>query len=184
MSLTAQKSEDFDSFVDDLLGERSARPLIIVGASRVDVLLAEVLGTFFLPKLSKPREADELFEGGAAPLGTFSSRIKMCRRLGLIDDSLFKALEKLRLIRNECAHKVRFDDGKSPIIDHFRDLKRLMVQRESYQLTKNRYFETTTLRTLEEWQCLLLTLCVLLEAIRDSVRQTSSNKKAMAIAAK
>jgi hypothetical protein len=37
------KSESFDAFAEDLLAERSAKPLIIVGASKVDDLLLEIL---------------------------------------------------------------------------------------------------------------------------------------------
>ncbi|MGC9224730.1 MAG: hypothetical protein ACP5E2_12435 [Terracidiphilus sp.] len=88
--------ERFDEFAEDLLTERTARPLVIIGASKVDAMLLEVLRGFLLPKTSGPKDGDELLERDPGPLGTFSSRIKMCRRLGLIDPTLHLALEKLR----------------------------------------------------------------------------------------
>jgi hypothetical protein len=45
----------FDTFAEDLLGERGVRPLIIVGASKVEYLLLEILRGFLLPKIAKPK---------------------------------------------------------------------------------------------------------------------------------
>jgi DNA-binding MltR family transcriptional regulator len=92
---SAQKPSLFDDFAEDLLEERSVRPLIIVGASKVDHLLREILSSHLLPKIAKKDEPDELLEGDR-PLSTFSSRIKLCYRLGLIDKTMYTALEKLR----------------------------------------------------------------------------------------
>jgi hypothetical protein len=58
-------SELFDLFADDLLAERSPRPLVIVGASKVDHLLFDMLRGFLLPKITKTKEQDELLEGDA-----------------------------------------------------------------------------------------------------------------------
>jgi hypothetical protein len=57
-----QTNELFDVFAEDLLAERSARPLVIVAASRIDYLLYEMLSVFFLPKLAKAKDKDELLE--------------------------------------------------------------------------------------------------------------------------
>ena len=78
------KHDLFDAFADDLLAERMPRPLIIVGTSKVDLLLFGILDAYLLPKRAKPKHKDELLEGDR-PLATFSARIKMCYRLGLID---------------------------------------------------------------------------------------------------
>jgi hypothetical protein len=175
--------ELFDVFAEDLLAERSPRPLVIVGASKVDDLLFGILRVFLLPKIAEPRNQDELLEGDT-PLATFSARIKMCRRLGLIDETLYLALERLRALRNFSAHSISFDDAKSPVREHLAELRRQIASRSSYTLTRERYFDSATLQGVEELQCLLLTLCVLLEAIRQKVRPTSANKSALTIAAK
>lgn len=173
-------SDIFDAFADDLLGERSPRPLIIIGASKVDELLLEILRSHLLPKGVKPKEQDELLEGDA-PLGTFSSRIKMCRRLGLIDNRLCVALDRLRVLRNSSAHHVVFDHTKSPAREHIGELRTHTAGRGSYSLTRKRYFDSTTLNVVEELQCLLLTVCVLLEATRAGIKKTSGNKKSLRI---
>jgi hypothetical protein len=173
----------FDLFAEDLLAERSARPLVIVGASKVDDLLFEMLRAFLLPKIAKPKERDELLEGDA-PLAAFSIRIKMCRRLGLIDETLYISLRTLRDLRNFSAHSISFNYTKSPVREHLAELRKQVASRRSYQLTKERYFDSSPLGAIEELQCLLLTICVLLEAIREKIRPTSGNASALSIAAK
>ncbi len=78
----------FDAFAEDLLSERSPRLLVIVGASKVDNLLLGILAAYLLPKRAKAKDQDELLEGDR-PLATLSARIKICYRLGLIDESLY-----------------------------------------------------------------------------------------------
>lgn len=174
----------FDSFADDLLGEKNIRPLVIVAAAKMDDLLFEVLRRFLLPKIAKPKDPDEVLERDSGPLTTFSSRIKMCRRLGLIDETLYLSLEKLRALRNLCAHEIVFDGATSPARDHFAELRRQITHRDSYKLTWQRYFERRTLEGIEEWQCLLLTLCVLLQAIKDKVKPTFGSRRTLKIARK
>jgi len=175
--------ESFDAFAEDLLEERNVRPLIIVGASKVDQLLFEILASYLLPKLAKDKDSDELLEGDK-PLSTFSARTKMCYRLGLIDKTLYTAIEKLRALRNPSAHSIAFDHGKSPIRDHLADLRKQVAIRASFTFTKQRYFDNAPLNAIEELQCLLLTLCVLLEAIREKTTATIGSKAALKIASK
>jgi len=175
--------DQFDAFAEDLLAERAPRPLIIVGASKVDVMLLEVVRKFLLPKAAKANDQDELLEGDR-PLTTFSSRIKICFRLGLIDTSMYKALEDLRDLRNKSAHAIKFDISKSPIRERLTELLNNIGKRNSYRLTKNRYFDGTPDSKIEELQCSLLTLCVLLEAIREKIRTTRGEKSTLKIASR
>jgi hypothetical protein len=172
----------FDDFADDLLSERSCRPLIIVGTAKIDLLLHEILRIHLLPKLAKAKESDELLEGDR-PLATLSARIKLCYRLGLIDGSLYGVLERLRAVRNACAHHLTFDLSKSPMREHLSELRANMGRRKSLTLTRARYFERATLSLTEELQCWLLALCLLLEAILSKTRTTKRNKLALRIAA-
>jgi len=173
----------FDAFAEELLAERAIRPLVIVGASKVDYLLREVVRGFLLPKIASAREQDELLEGDS-PLSTFSARIKVCRRLGLIDESLYRTLEQLRALRNLSAHSISFQPMDSPARDHIAELRRRIAGRRSFRLTKNRYFDDLPPDPVEELQCLLLTLCVLLEAIRGRIAPTRGDNDALAIAAR
>src|SRR5579872_3798852 len=111
MNLDPQTGGLFDFFAEDLLAERSPMPLIIVGASKVDHLLREILATFLFPKISKGKDPDELLEGDT-PLGTFSARTKMTRRLGMIDETLYVAIDRLRVLRNLSAHSVSFSHSQ------------------------------------------------------------------------
>lgn len=180
---TIPASEPFDSFAEDLLTERTARPLIIVGASKVDQLLFDILSLHLLPKQANAKEQDELLEGDT-PLGTFSARIKACYRLGLIDKKLCVALEKLRKLRNPSAHWIAFDITKSPMRELIAELNRQVTGRDSFRLTKQRYFHDAPGSEIEELQCVLLTLCVLLEAIRKRTTRTAGIRIALSIAAK
>lgn len=173
----------FDLFADDLLAERSARPLIIVAGSKIDLLLFEMLNFCLLPKIAKAKDPDELLEGDM-PLATFSARIKICRRLGLIDETLYMTLEKVRRLRNLCAHSISFDHAASPAKEHLGDLRSRVTGRASYRLTKDRYFDTEPLKPIEEIQCIMLTICVLLEAIGEKVKKTEGSKRALKISAK
>lgn len=171
----------FDAFADDLLSERAPRPLIIVGASKVDDLLLQILSQYLLPKRVRPQDQDELLEGDR-PLATFSSRIKLTYRLGLIDETLCVALEQLRTLRNLSAHSVAFDIAKPPMREHLMVLRKSIVHRQSYRLTKDRYFGGSQLAGVEELQCFLLSLCVLLEAVRRQTSRTHGNTRTRTIA--
>lgn len=172
----------FDDFADGLQVERTPRSLFIIGASKIDYLLAEILRAYLLPKSTKAKDQDELLEGDM-PISTFSSRIKLCRRLGLIDETIYVALEKLRSIRNLSAHGLLFDHSTSPLREHIADFRRHLTHRKSFALTKKRFFNDSFENDVEEWQCLLLTVCVLLEAVNASTLRTKENTKTNKISA-
>lgn len=151
-------TEQFDSFVEDLLGEKMPRPIIIIGASKIDDLLFRIIEKHLFP--ARELKEDELLKGDS-PLSTFSSRIKMTYRLGIIDDSLFRVLEQVRKVRNLCAHSIEFDVKKSPSKDHLNEIKKMLSTRNSYKLTKSRFFSDSFSNT-KELQCHLVTICVIL----------------------
>ena len=173
-------SAAFDDFADDFLAERTPRMIIIVGASKADILLCDILAAYLLPKRAKASDQDELLEGDR-PLGTFSSRIKICYRLAIIDESLYLDLETLRTIRNASAHAISFDAGASPTREHLSELRRRIEARSSYKWTRERYFANQSLSKTEELQCLLLAICVLLEGVRKKTTRTRGNTVTMAI---
>ncbi len=170
--------DQFDSFVEDLLGEKLPRPIIIIGASKIDDLLYLILSKFLIEPIIA---SDEDLIRGDNPLSTFSSRIKVCYRLGIIDQSLLKILNQIRKIRNECAHSVEFDIGKSPVKDHLRNLRILLTPRNSFELTKKRYFNNEFVKDFHELQCILVTICVILEAIYDKISKTNGFSETLKI---
>lgn len=172
---------EFDEFADIVQVERSVRPLFIVGSSRIDRILFEILSTHLLPKAAKASDDDELLEGEKCP---FSVRIKMCARLGLIDQTLYRDLEQLRKIRNKCAHLVEFSHTESPASELLSDLRRNVAARTSFALVRKRYFGGSPLNAVEEYQCVLLTLCALLQAVKSATTKTVGNNATLKISAR
>jgi hypothetical protein len=79
------------------------RAAVIVAASMLDELLRSILVAKLVPVSSS---TDELFDGANAPLGTFSARIEMAYRVGLISVKFSRDLHLVRRIRNDFAHNI------------------------------------------------------------------------------
>ena len=92
---------DFSNFVEEFKTETD-RASVILGAAKLDTLLSQLLERFLLPSVSSN---DELLEGDS-PLSTFSARINICCRLGLIGSDFAKSLHLVRRIRNSFAHEI------------------------------------------------------------------------------
>jgi mannitol operon repressor len=91
--------KDFSKFLRELQAETD-RGLALVGAAVVDDKLRETLAAFVV----EGAKVDRLFDGGNAPLGSFSARADACLSLGLIDDFEHQEISLLRKVRNEFAH--------------------------------------------------------------------------------
>ena len=89
----------------------SDRACVIVAAAFLDDMLKTLIQNFLT--LGTYNQDRELFDSNG-PLSTFSSKIKMAYRLGLISEFEYKALECLKRIRNDFAHDVlskNLEDG-------------------------------------------------------------------------
>ena len=93
--------KDFTTFLHEFQSETD-RGAALVGAALIDQKLAATLRAYFVPG----KTAGELVDGGTAPLGTFSARIKAAHALGLIDAFELRECNLIRKIRNEFAHSV------------------------------------------------------------------------------
>ena len=163
-----------DELVDDILDERNDRSLIILCSSIIDEQLYDILNTLF-----KKIKEDDLLKGDN-PLSTFSSRIKILYRIGIIDESLKGILDNVRKIRNVSAHSVALNLNKSPLKDHILTLRKSIINRPSYELMKKRYFENNV-NNSSEVKSLFITICVILEAINISVIEIAENEKTIII---
>ncbi len=159
---------NFDEFADELLTERQPRALVILASAKIDIQLRCLIAAFLLPPKKSNDNRDELLDGDS-PLASFSSRIKMCRRSGLIDDQFASALEKLREIRNKAAHWISFRISDAPLRDQLKHLHSTMSARKSYNLTVSRFFGSQGLGPFERLQATFLTMSALLEGIRLKV---------------
>lgn len=84
------------------LGTESERSAVVLGAERVNVSLENNLKKFLRPC---PDDDDPLFSA-SRPLGTFSGKIELAYRLGLIDLKFKQALNMVRKLRNDFAHAI------------------------------------------------------------------------------
>jgi hypothetical protein len=91
----------FKKFLIEFKNE-SDRAAVILGAAKLDILLYQLLTKFLI---TSPTGTDELFDGDS-PLGTFSSKINLAYRLGLIDKDFSLSLHLIRKIRNSFAHEI------------------------------------------------------------------------------
>lgn len=92
---------DFSAFLREFRSETD-RGAALVGAALIDQKLADTLHSFFVVG----KTAGELLDGGTAPLGTFSARIKVTYALGLIDSFELTECDLIRKVRNEFAHSI------------------------------------------------------------------------------
>jgi len=101
---------DFSAFLKEFQDETD-RGAALVGAALLDQKLADTLRGFMV----KSPAADELLDGGAASIGSFSARIKAAFALGLIDVHERHECDLIRKVRNEFAHRTHgttFADSK------------------------------------------------------------------------
>lgn len=120
MSENLDKSE-YDSFLafTSECGRESDRAAVILGAAKLDVLLYHAIQSVLI---ATPTADDPLFDGDA-PLSTFSAKIVLAYRIGLIDAEFARALHIVRRIRNAFAHEMANSSLSSgPHADHVREL--------------------------------------------------------------
>jgi hypothetical protein len=118
-----------------LLGE-SSRGQILILAAHIDCLLESLIACFLKPPRIK--DDDELFRP-MAPLDSFSARISMAFRLGLISAEDAAAFDILRKVRNDCAHAVvSFSPFAEPSLSRLRRFVELTRQNEMRSATLER----------------------------------------------
>lgn len=88
-------------------GERAA---VVLGAARLDVSLERLLKKLMHPH---PGGSDNLFDSDR-PLGSFSAKIALAYRLGVIDRNFEHALQMIRKIRNAFAHSINVASLSEP----------------------------------------------------------------------
>jgi hypothetical protein len=95
-----EASELFNRYVLTISGE-SDRGAVLAAAALLDVGLETALKKKLVPAAKKD---DLLFNGGYSPLRSFSAKIELAFRLGLITDKTRQMLDVLRALRNDFAH--------------------------------------------------------------------------------
>lgn len=97
---------DINQFLDEANRENASgteRGLVLVWAAMLDEMLCRLLERF----LVDDKVTQRVLRGGPGdPLTSFSSRTKVAFSLGLIAKDEMQAIDKVRTIRNDFAHKV------------------------------------------------------------------------------
>lgn len=158
--------QEFRRFTDEFKTE-SDRAAVILGTAQLDILLYQLLGGFLLPN---PGSRDELLDGDS-PLSTFSSRISMCYRLGLIDAEFSKALNLIRKIRNSFAHEVSgvtFETGGHR--DRVRELVAPFISSNSFRHLVSEYFEGSD-KPADQFRAVVASLCLRLNGAIERVER-------------
>lgn len=127
--------DDFKEIIDEFKKE-SDRATVILSAAKLDAQLYLLLSKALMPSASSQ---DELLDGDN-PIGTFSSRINLSFRLGLINSQFAKSLHLIRRIRNAFAHEFKsmsltnggHADRIRELTVHFKDYANYQEMKESY----------------------------------------------------
>jgi len=92
----------YDLFQKEFAKETD-RAAVILSAAMLDRVLENLLRTRLVPI---PGSEDSLFNAPYAPISTFSAKIDLAYRIGLISANLCRDLHLIRRIRNDFAHDV------------------------------------------------------------------------------
>ena len=160
---------DFSEFVNEFKKE-SDRAAVILGASKLDQILGMILTKHLI---ACPTSSDDLFDNNG-PLGTFSSKINMCFRLGLIDSELCRAIHLTRKIRNSFAHEVygaKLDSGSHK--DRIKSLVANIKNSKHFTWLKDYFFKDVN-ASRADFSTALGVLIVRLEAVLESIETISA----------
>lgn len=142
--------EYFSKFLKEFQAETD-RGAALVGVALLDEQLLELLKSYLLKK----KQSKELLEGGTAPLGTFSARIKASYCLGLITDLEHKELQIIRKVRNEFAHHVHglsfADDAITALCNNFYDRMPDAREKAVFRDARARYIDSVIFTSLALW---------------------------------
>ncbi len=133
-------NEELADIIEEFKKE-SDRACVILSAAKLDAQLYLLLSKTLKPSFGNQ---DELLDGDS-PLGTFSSKINMAYRLGLLDSHFAKSLHLIRRIRNAFAHEFKsmsltnggHADRIRELVVHFKDYADYHDYKEGYFANDN-----------------------------------------------
>ncbi len=107
------------------LGMEGERSSVVLGAERINVALEVLVKGSLHPSSNK---TDTLFTSEGA-LASFSKKIEMAYRLGLIDLPFKQALDLVRKLRNDFAHAIKVESlQQASHADRVKALSKLVIK--------------------------------------------------------
>jgi DNA-binding MltR family transcriptional regulator len=97
----------------DEFSKESDRASVILSVAILDQALETLLKSYLVASDSSD---DKLLDGAYAPLASFSARVDICYRIGLISSRFCRDLHIIRRIRNEFAHNVSGCEFATPSV--------------------------------------------------------------------
>lgn len=98
------KSQEKINFLKQEFKGSSDRAAAIIGGAFLEDYLEIMLQYYFI----EDKKHDSMIFEGNGPLSTFSAKISLCYRIGLISKGEYATLETVRAIRNRFAHELSF----------------------------------------------------------------------------
>lgn len=158
-----------DSTIDEIIRElelilpelhKSDREIVLIATAYLDDLLLRVLSNA-LPNQSN----DELFDG-TGPLSTFSARIMITYRLGMLDTRMHQALNLIRKVRNSFAHEIyNCTLTIPPHADRLRELMMVLQHDIIYQTLREKGIKGSGIHA--DFRAIVITLGIKLLAIKQ-----------------
>lgn len=166
MTFEKDFEEKFKQVLADLQGE-SDRARVIIVSAHLDVLLEETLRHALVPCSTS---TDPIFDGPNAPLASFSTKIDLCYRLGLISEFVSKSLHIIRKIRNTFAHSISgcsFND--SAVKSRVNELYKLHRIDKKHEFLKESFDDSAKSR-------FLMSAILLIGVIQETQHKLGANK--------
>ncbi|MDP2302071.1 MAG: hypothetical protein Q8N03_06580 [Ignavibacteria bacterium] len=161
----------FYEFVNEFIAE-SDRAAVILGTAKLDFLLYQILTKYFIPVAGS---SDDLLEGDS-PLTTFSSKINICYRLGIIDTQFARTLHLIRKIRNSFAHEIsgcNLDTG--PHMDRIREMVAPFSKSEAFKDVQRAFVDKKT-GIAADYFTILTLIVIKLESIFSKIEPLLQNE--------
>lgn len=114
-------AERFTEVFESLKAE-SDRGCVLIVASMIEQILENYISLCLVPKVSS--EDELLSRSGSKPISSFSAKINLAYRLGLIPKEERSIYHQLRELRNVCAHNI---DRQDFVANHFKDRTRNII---------------------------------------------------------
>ncbi len=136
---TGMHAHKWSKIFDKEFEDESDRAAVIISASMLERALETLLRSYLIPVSGS---SDSLFDGAYSPISSFSAKIDLSYRSGLISNRFARDLHIIRRIRNEFAHDVKKCKFESPHIrDRIIELNRSSHKIKDEQLIKERFPE-------------------------------------------